>query len=189
MTATAAKQTTHLNGLPIAGLQEVVENLGHSPDQGVLTFETRTKWLGGMRTRSKVDAFVMGGQRIERTHTIECDEPQQIFGNDDAANPQELLLSAIGSCMSAVWAIQATTLGITLRSLEVQLSGTLDMRGPMDLADIPRGFPEVSCTIHVESDGSRAQLEEIHEKVQKLSPNFYHLTSAIPMRAKLAIGG
>jgi uncharacterized OsmC-like protein len=187
MSTPATVQPTHINGLPLAGLQEVVDTLGEAPEQGVLTFETRTRWLGGMRTRSEVEAFEMGGQRIERTHVIECDEPQQIFGHDEAASPQELLLGAVGSCMSAIWAVQATMAGIELRSLEVHMRGTLDMRGSLELANVPQGFPEVTCIVRVDADASAQQLQEIHDKVQKTSPNFYNLTTAIPARAQLVV--
>lgn len=189
MTQAAIKQHTHINGVPLAGLQDVVELLGESPEQGVLTFETRTQWLGGMRTRTHVDGFEMGGQRIPRTHVIECDEPEQIFGRDEAANPQELLLGAVGSCVSAIWAVQAAKAGVELKKLEVHMRGTLDMRGPLELAEVPRGFPEVSCIVHVDADASPEQLQEIHEAVQRTSPNFYHLTTAIPARAQLVMAG
>lgn len=187
MSTPAIKQPILFNGLPVAGLQEIAETLGEAPEQGVATFETRTRWLGGMRTRSEVAGFELGGQRIERKHVIECDEPQEIFGRDEAANPQELFLSAIGSCMSAIWAVQATMAGVELRSLEVHMRGTLDLRGSLELADVPQGFPEVSCIVHVDADATAEQLQAIHDKVQKTSPNFYHLTTAIPARAQLVM--
>jgi uncharacterized OsmC-like protein len=189
MSTPAIKQPTHINGVPLAGLAEVIEALGDSPAQGVLTFETRTHWLGGMRTRTVVDGFEMGGQRIPRSHVIECDEPEQVFGTDQAANPQELLLGAVGSCLSAIWAVQAAKAGVELDSLEIHMRGTLDMRGPLELADVPQGFPEVSCIVHVKADASPEQLQAIHDAVQRTSPNFYHLTTAIPARAQLVMGG
>jgi uncharacterized OsmC-like protein len=187
MNMPAIKSITHLNGLPIAELTETVEVLGQSPEQAIATFETRTSWLGSMRSRTTVDGCVIGGQRIERSHVIEADEPPQIFGSDEFANPQEIFLSAIGSCVSAAWVIQATAAGIPLKSLEVHMRGTLDMRGTLELADVPKGFPEVSCIVHVDADATPAQLQEIHDKVQRTSPNFYNLTTAIPARAQLVV--
>lgn len=192
MSNVAQQNTTppaRFNGVAVADLEQAIDAIRETPEVGILTFETRTHWLGGMRTRSEVTGFVMGGQAIERRHTIECDEPLQILGNDEAPNPQELFLSAVGSCVSAIWAIQATKVGVTLRSLEVHMRGTLDMRGPLELADVPRGFPEVECIIHVDADATPETMQEIHEAVQRTSPNFYHLTTAIPARAQLVLRG
>jgi uncharacterized OsmC-like protein len=188
MTMPAEKQDL-INGLPVSALQETAAALADAPEQGLLSFETTSEWLGGARTRTYVDGFVMGGQRIERRHVIEADEPKEVFGGDEAANPQELLLAAIGSCMAAMWAVHAALAGVRLRSLEIRLRGTLDMRGPLELADVPRGFPELSCTVNVDGDATPAQLQAIHETVQRTSPNFYHITTAIPTRAKLVVQG
>lgn len=189
MTAIANTTANTLNGLPLAELGAIPGALAEAPEQGILSFETHTKWLGGLRSRSQVEACEVGGERILRRHSIEADEPTQIFGTDSAPNPQELFLSAIGSCLSAIYAIHATMMGIELRSLEVELRGTLDMRGSLDLAAVPQGFPEVACRVHVEADAEPEQLQALHEKALKTSPNYYHLTSAIPARAQLVIRG
>ena len=38
-------------------------------------------------------------------------------------------------------------------------------------------------------DAEPEQLQALHEKALKTSPNYYHLTSAIPARAQLVIRG
>ncbi len=187
-TATAHTPTT-LNGLPIAELGAIPAALADAPEQGILSFETRTTWLGGARSRSEVEACEVAGERILRRHSIEADEPVQIFGTDTAPNPQELFLSAIGACLTAMYAVHATIMGIELRSLEVELRGTLDIRGSLDLAPVPQGFPEVSCRVHVQADADPKQLQALHEQVLKTSPNYYHLTSAIPAGVQLVIRG
>lgn len=187
MQSTATNQPDVFNGLPLTEFAQIPRDLSEAPEHGILSFETRTTWLGGMRSRSQIDACEVGGQRIERRHVIEADEPPQILGTDTAPNPQELLLAAIGSCMSAIYAIHATMMGIELRSLEVELRGTLDLRGPLGLAEVPRGFPEVRCRVHVDADATPAQLHALHAQALKMSPNYYHLTSAIPARTELVI--
>lgn len=131
--------------------------------------------------------FEAGGQRIERQHVVEADEPDQILGGDTAPNPQELFFSEIGSCLTAVYAVHASLLGIELRSLDVALRGTLDMRGVLCVADVPTGFPEVSCRVFVDADASPERIQALHARVLKASPNVYHLTSAVPARTQLVI--
>ena len=90
MTAIANTTANTLNGLPLAELGAIPGALAEAPEQGILSFETHTKWLGGLRSRSQVEACEVGGERIARRHSIEADEPTQIFGTDSAPNPQEL---------------------------------------------------------------------------------------------------
>lgn len=184
---TATPAANQKNGIDVAALEAVPTTLAEAPEQGILSFETRTIWAGGVRSRTEVTGFEAGGERFERRHTIASDEPPEIFGDDTAPNPQELLLAGIGACLSASYALQATMAGIDLRSVEIEIRGTLDLRGPLGLADVPRGYPEVSFRVFVDADATPAQIRELHEQSMQASPNFYHLTSAIPARTQLVI--
>lgn len=179
--------TNMLNGISVADLNQVPQTLAEAPEQGILSFETRTSWLGGVRSRSEVTGFEAGGERFERHHTIFSDEPPQIFGDDTAPNPQELLLSGIGACLSASYAMQATMAGITLHSLEIEVRGTLDLRGPLGLADVPRGYPEVGFRVFIDAEGTPEQIQALHEQAMLASPNLYHLTNAISAQVELVI--
>lgn len=176
-----------LNGIDVGAFSKVPETFTEAPELAVTRIETRTSWLGGVRSRSEVRALEMGGLRIERSFAIESDEPPQLMGTDTAPNPQELFLSAIGACLTAMYALQATAMGIELRSLAVDLEGTIDLRGPLRLADVPNGFPEVSCRVHVAAEAAPDAIQALHEATLATSPNFYHLTHAIPARAQLVI--
>lgn len=187
MQAAPATPVRFLNGLPLDDLLAVPASLREAPETGLLTFETSTTWLGGFRSRTLVEGYEAGGQRIERRHQIDADEPLEVLGSDTAPNPQELLFSAIGSCLTAVYAGQASLLGITLRSMRVSLRGTLDMRGVLLLAEVPPGYPEVQCRVFVDADATPEQIQELHTRALAASPNLYHLTVAIPARTQLVL--
>jgi len=187
MQATPATPVRPLNGLPLDPLLEIPAALREAPETGLLTFETNTAWLGGFRSRTQVEGYEAGGQRIERRHQIDADEPLEVLGSDTAPNPQELLFSAIGSCLTAVYAGQASLLGITLRSVRVSLRGTLDMRGVLLVAEVPPGYPEVQCRVFVDADATPEQIQELHARALAASPNLYHLTQAIPTRTQLVL--
>ena len=189
MVAMTSNLPETFNGLPLAELRQIPEQLREAPEQGLLGFEARTTWLGGLKSRSVIEAFEAGGQRIERRHVIDADEPVQVLGGDTAPNPQELLFSAIGSCLTAVYAVYATQLAIPIRSLRVELRGTLDMRGVLGLADVAPGFPEVGIRVFLDAEATPDQIQDLHQRVLAASPNYYHLTSAIPARTQLVISG
>jgi uncharacterized OsmC-like protein len=178
-----------LNGISLDALESAPETLAQAPEQGILSFQTRTRWLGGVRSRSEVAGLEAGGRRVERRHVIDADEPPQFFGGDSAPSPQELLLAGIGACLSATYAMQATVMGIELCSLEVEVRGTLDMRGALDLAEVRPGYPEVDIRVHVDAHATPAQIQLLHQQCMKSSPNFYQLTTAIPARTQLVIKG
>jgi uncharacterized OsmC-like protein len=97
-----------------------------------------------------------------------------------------MLLGAVASCMAVTYAVAAATMGIEIQSLSIDMTGTLDLRGPMGLSpEVPRGFPDVACTVCLQADGTRDQLQQLHERVLDLSANVEHLTRAIPLRTTL----
>lgn len=182
-------QPNMLNGIDLDQLAPIAPMLAENAERALLSFTTRTRWQGGARTRSEIASVTLGGQPIERRHVIEADEPLEICGTDSAPSPQELILSAIGSCVGTIYVIHATGMGIAIRSLQVEMSGTLDLRGSLELAQVPQGFPEVACRVIVDADATPEQLRALLEKSLATSPNYYHLTSAIPAHAELVIAG
>jgi len=176
-----------LNHLPRAELQRLADSACDAPERALLTFATRTRWLGGLASRSCIDGLEAGGQRVDRRHAIDADEPKVLLGGDAAASPAELFFSAIGACLTAVYAVHATLSGIELRSLEVELRGTLDLRGVLGLAEIAPGFPELELRVFIDADTSPEQIRVLHARVLATAPNLYHLTAAIPARAQLVL--
>lgn len=176
-----------LNGLPLDALLAIPEALRDAPETALLTFETTTSWLGAFRSRTVVEAYEAAGQPRSRRHVIDADEPADILGSDAAPNPQELLFSAIGSCLTAAYAAHASLLGVTLRSVRVTLRGTLDLRGVLLAADVPPGFPEVECRVFIDADATPEEIQALHARVSRASPNVYHLAMAIPARTQLVL--
>ncbi|MGC7358423.1 OsmC family protein, partial [Mycobacteroides abscessus subsp. massiliense] len=64
---------------------------------------------------------------------MEADEPPELLGGNTAPNPQELLMAALNACMSVGYAAVAATMGVTVRSLEIETTGELDLRGFLGL--------------------------------------------------------
>ena len=131
----------------------------------------------------------IGDAELDRPWTISTDEPPELAGTDTAANPQELLLSALNACMMVGYAAVATLMGIELQSLEIDTQGEIDLRGFLALDEsVPNGYPELRYTVRIKADATDEQLKELHAAVQATSPNFYNLAQPVPMRAELVIG-
>jgi uncharacterized OsmC-like protein len=178
-----------VNGLDLPALGEVVEAIENDPGQAIVGFAVTTRWTGQTRSETVIDGFTMGGEKISRTHRIVADEPCQLLGQDSAPNPQELLMAAFNACITVGYVAGSALKGITLESLEIRTRGQLDLRGFLGLSDqIVPGYESIDYEVHIKGDGSAEQFAEIHETVQKTSPNYFNLSRPIPLNGSLRVG-
>ncbi len=112
-----------------------------------------------------------GIRRIRiRDFEIVSDSPPDFAGYDLGPGSPELLLGALGSCLTHTYLIQAADLGIPLDSLEVEITAQLDPRAGL----VGKGhsiFPEgLTYTVHIESPASAAETERLREAVERACP-------------------
>jgi anti-sigma factor ChrR (cupin superfamily)/uncharacterized OsmC-like protein len=137
-----------------------------------MAFDVKTEWRGQFRTVTQPQTITLGGQVIARDLDIHADEPPALFGQDNGANPQELLLAALNSCMSVGYVAGAAMRGITLSKLEIRTKGTLDLRGFLGLdATVPAGYEQLHYEVTIAGNATAEQFAEIHAEVMRLSPN------------------
>ena len=109
-----------VNGLDLAALGEVVEEIQKDASKAIVGFDVVTRWKGQTRSETTVDGFTLAGERISRSHTIVADEPCELLGSDGAPNPQELLMAAFNACITVGYVAGASLKGIKLESLEIR---------------------------------------------------------------------
>jgi len=81
-------------------------------------------------------------------------------------------------------------MGVTVRSLEIDTTGALDLRGFLGLDNgVNPGYDEIQYTVHIDADGTAEQMEKIHQEVMRTSPNFANFARAIRMVPKLVVNG
>lgn len=75
-----------------------------------------------------------------------------VGGDHDAPNPGDLLCAALATCLDSTIRIIAARLRVALTSLEVDVTGDLDVRGTLMVdRQTPVGFQKMHCRIHVEA--------------------------------------
>lgn len=180
------KEKNRVNGIDLDALAGAVEAIGEDAANGIVEFAVRTEWTGQTRSESVVEAYVMGGERIDRRFKVIADEPFELLGTNSAPNPQELLMSAVNACMMVGYVAQASLRGITLSACRIEMKGELDLRGFLGLdPSVPNGYRQLDYVVTLEGDGTREQYEEIHEAVKATSPNFFNMNRAIAMNGTL----
>ena len=178
------------NGVDVEQLDEAIETISDHPSVGKFRFFAETEWTDALQCTTAIDHFDQAGDRIQtREFHIEGDEPEQILGARSAPNAVELLLAALGSCLSVGYAANAAAMDIELQDLRFEMEGDLDLRGFLGISDDTRpGYKSVTCRTHIDADASEEELEELRERVEATSPLVDNLTHEVPLETELVVG-
>lgn len=101
------------------------------------------------------------------------DEPPQLLGDDTAPNPSEATLAALGSCLAVGLHANAVHKGWTVRKLELELEGDLNITavwGTGDTSDKPVGFTDVRVKVDMECDAPPEEVAALIAHVTRWSP-------------------
>ncbi|MWV65522.1 OsmC family peroxiredoxin [Halorubrum sp. JWXQ-INN 858] len=183
--ATTERQA--VNGVDVAALEGAVETISENSDAGMFRFRAETDWEDALKSVTRIDEFDQAGETIHtREFTLQGDEPEQILGERTGPNAVELLLGALGSCLSVGYAANAAHMGIELDDLRFEMEGDVDLRGFLGISeDVRPGYGSIDCTVHVDADASEAELTELRERVEKTSPLMDVITNEVPLETHL----
>ena len=156
-------QEEMLNGLPPGKLNEVLESFRDPDVFNAVTgpWKSRVVWQDGMRAKAYM-----------RNHVVEMDEPGDLTATDMAASAHEQLLSAVGSCMTVGFIVNATKRGIKVHDLEVAVEGYFDnIRKWAGVEDTGNpGYGSITAKAFVRADADEATLKEIWRLAVEGSP-------------------
>ena len=117
---TKTAQPNVINGVNLDDVTALINGVKNDAAKGMTHWRVNSAWQGQTRSRSKVDGFEIGGERVPRQFTIDIDEPYELGGSNRHANPQEHLLAALNACMMVGYVAQCSLRGITLEKLEIE---------------------------------------------------------------------
>lgn len=119
-----------------------------------------------------------------RGQHVVTDSPPTLGGPNEAANPVELLLSALAACAVFVCERAAQELGIGLKAVHVTAAGEFDPRGVCGEPFDPR-FQ--SFRVRLALDGAdAAQSEQLLQAFKSRCPVYSTLSRAAPVEIVLA---
>lgn len=186
--STTIHDTTIVNGINVSALKQAIADIAADPDAGQTRWSVTSRWMGGTRTDHFVDGVDIGGQKIDRQFRLQIDEPCELCGTNEFANPQEYLMAATNACMMVGYASVAAVMGVTLTKLELEMSGDIDLRGFLDIdRSVAPGYERMHYTVRIAGDGTQEQFEKMHEVVQRTSPNYYNISRPIELTNDLVV--
>jgi hypothetical protein len=177
-----------LNGINTDALRDAIDAVTQDPSHGKTHWEVTTHWRGGTRSDTRVTSYGIGGQRVPKDFTIRVDEPLELCGTNEFANPQEHLLAALNACMIVGYCACCSLEGIELEELRIETEGDIDLRGFLGIdPTVSPGYDQLRYTVHIRGSGTPEQLEKIHRTVMATSPNYFNMANAIPLKSRLVV--
>jgi len=163
--------TEHLNGLDLRKVEEVRELVRRDPAAAHPRYSARVRWLGGLRTE-----IAVADNRL-----LYADEPVSCAGENSAVSPEDLLLSAVGSCLTIAWISVLSAHRIKVNRFEIELSGTVNFRGAYGVDSSPPGFEGITITVSMDSDAPAGVIDGLREKVSAISVIPDTILRAVPV--------
>ena len=185
---TKTAEPTIVNGINVDDMFALIEDVKRNPAKGKTNWHVTTNWQGQARSRSQVDGFEIGGERVPRQFSIDIDEPDELGGTNRFANPQEHLLAALNACMMVGYVAQCAVRGITLKRLEIETDGEIDLRSFLGIDPaVPPGYERLSYKVRVKGSGTKEEFAEVHKAVMATSPNFYNVSRPVALQPILIV--
>ncbi|TYP99468.1 putative OsmC-like protein [Tenacibaculum adriaticum] len=118
-----------------------------------------------------------------RHFKLVIDEPKDLGGNDESANPVEYILAGLAGCLNVVGHIVAKELGFTINKLQIEVKGSLNPNRLFGTSKDERaGFKEIYLNLIPETDASIETLVKWLEIVKDRCPVKDNLTNNTPVR-------
>ncbi|HEX9709109.1 MAG TPA: OsmC family protein [Candidatus Thermoplasmatota archaeon] len=183
-----------LNGIDLAALNGVIEAVKQQPQIARATFGVDAVTLRGFQTASETAKPTLGGQPLAgRSHAFafQGDHPPELLGKDAGPAAVESLLASLAACVSGGFTTYGAAMGIPVESVRVELTGTIDLQGMLNLPApgvVRPGFERVHAKIRVKSRAPRADIEKLKEIAESTSPVKDSLR-AVPYTSELLVEG
>ena len=163
------------NGVNVEALLGAREAITGMPAAGQFKWRTRCDWIDGVHTQSTVDGFFGLGAEQERNARFEIttDHPEQFAAKNQGATPIEIVLSALGACLTGGVASVTQHRGIQLRKVTAFVEGDMDLAGVLGIdADVRNGFSGIRVRFEIDADATPEEIAAVVAQSQKRSAVF-----------------
>ena len=168
------------NGVNTEALLEARSALTDAPEAAQFQWRTSCTWKHGTHSHSTVEGFFGLGeeQKHKTTFSFDADHPEVFASEDLGATPAELVLVALGSCLTAGVAAVAQHREIQLRSVTATIEGGMDIQGILGIdSDVRNGFDGIKVTYDIDADATPDEIKAVVAQSQKRSAVFDVVTN------------
>jgi uncharacterized OsmC-like protein len=175
------KKNNGFNGVNTQVLNTVFESMRNHPEMTKATFSVKSAWNGGFSVTSTSKGFRIGGQNIERNteYRTQHDFPDQLSGEGRGPTVCESCMGSLAACLTQTIVAHATSRGIQIDSIDIDVEGDVDLRGFTGISnDVRPGAQQFRVNMNIKSNNaSKEQINELYEIGKRFSPAFDTLTN------------
>lgn len=123
-----------------------------------------------------------------RNFEIIVDEPEDLGGSNEGANPVEFVLAAYCGCLNVMSHVIANEMNIELRGVKIDMVGNLNPAKLFGQSNEDRaGYKEIQITLKPDCDAEEEQLQEWLNAVMERCPVGDNLKNITPVSVKLKV--
>ncbi len=121
-----------------------------------------------------------------RNFEIIVDEPKDLGGSDQAANPVEYLLAAFAGCLNVMGHLVANEMNFELRGLEIDIEGDLNPAKLFGKSDKDRaGYKEITVCLKPDCDADKDTLDKWVRTVEDRCPVSDNIQNETAVKVKV----
>lgn len=121
-----------------------------------------------------------------RQFELVVDEPKELGGTDEAANPVEYLLAGFAGCLNVVAHLVAKELEFTIERLKIEISGSLNPNRFLGISKDQRaGFNAINVSLVPQTTADSSLLEQWLTLVEDRCPVKDNIFNQTPIQIDL----
>jgi uncharacterized OsmC-like protein len=179
------REESPVNGLDPAKLGKTLNAMRRDSTLARFSFRAANHWIDAGYNRTVIHDFRHAGQENDSRilpFIMDSDAPRVLLGRDFGPTPVEILLHALGSCLTTSIVYRAAACGIHIVELESDVEGELDMRGLFGMhGEVRPGFQSINVNVRARTDATQEQLRLFSES----SPVFDMLSKPVPVSIQM----
>ena len=118
-----------------------------------------------------------------RHFKLVVDEPEELGGADEAANPVEYILAGLAGCINVVGHLVAKELGFVISKLNIDISGEINPDKLLGISNHERaGFQSIQINLNPETEADIVTLSQWLKIVEDRCPFKDNLRNETPVR-------
>ena len=137
-------------------MKNLEEQFHKNPEMARVIRKVRVNWQGKYKSQARIGK-----------HKFIMDEFLAAGGENSGPGPLKTLLSAIAACELSICSREAYMMNLKIEKMTVDISGMMDVRGFMGLADVPPGFQTIDLNLKITSTEPTEKIDLLVENVNK----------------------
>ena len=106
-----------------------------------------------------------------RDFKVLMDEPEQLGGTNKGMNPVEMLLNALGGCLTITIAAFSKAARVNLSDVRVHVTGDLDPGGFLGTnKEVRKGFSQIRYEVELITDATEEKINKLMNMVEERCP-------------------